>query len=56
MGILKNSFENLSYEDEKTLQEYFHGYDYRGAGYTLLANYKIYFLLMLHVQIGRAHV
>ena len=39
MGILKNSFENLSYEDEKILQEYFHGYDYRGAGYTLLANY-----------------
>ena len=39
MGILKNSFEDLKDEDAEILQEYFHGYDYRGAGYTLLANY-----------------
>ena len=39
MAILKNSFENLSDEDAEILQEYFHGYNYRGAGYTLLANY-----------------
>lgn len=39
MNILKNSFENLTEEDVKILRAYFEGFDYRGAGYTLLANY-----------------
>jgi len=39
MNIFKHSFENLTEEDKKTLKEYFAGFDYRGAGYTFLANY-----------------
>lgn len=39
MRILKNSFDNINREDSEVLRAYFHGYDYRGAGYTLLANY-----------------
>lgn len=39
MNIFKHSFEKLTEEDVKTLKEYFHGYDYQGAGYTFLANY-----------------
>lgn len=39
MNIFKHSFENLTEEDAETLKEYFAGFDYRGAGYTFLANY-----------------
>ena len=39
MSILKHSLEEVTPADEKILQEYFHGYDYQGAGYTFLANY-----------------
>ncbi len=39
MNIFKHSFENLTEEDRETLKEYFAGFDYRGAGYTFLANY-----------------
>ncbi len=39
MIIFKNSFENMTKEDARLLGEYFRGFDYRGAGYTLLANY-----------------
>ena len=39
MRILENDFENLSSEDSEILKKYFHGFDYRGSGYTLLANY-----------------
>ena len=39
MNIFKHCFENLTEEDEKILKEYFAGFDYRGAGYTFLANY-----------------
>ena len=39
MNIFKHSFENLTEEDIIVLKEYFGGFDYRGAGYTFLANY-----------------
>lgn len=39
MGILDNSFSNLSDKEVSLLNEYFHGFDYRGAGYTYLSNY-----------------
>lgn len=39
MNILKNDFQQMTEEDARLLAEYFRGYDYRGAGYTLLANY-----------------
>ena len=39
MNIFKHCFEELTDEDVKTLKEYFHGFDYKGAGYTFLANY-----------------
>lgn len=39
MNIFKHSFENMTKEDAEILGEYFDGFDYRGAGYTLLANY-----------------
>lgn len=39
MIILKNDFEDLTQENRELLQEYFHGFDYQAAGYTLLANY-----------------
>jgi hypothetical protein len=39
MEIYKHCFEKLTEDDVKTLKEYFAGYDYRGAGYTFLANY-----------------
>ncbi len=39
MNIFKHSFENLTEEDIVILKEYFSGFDYRGAGYTFLANY-----------------
>lgn len=47
MNIFVNDFDSISAEDRKQLEEYFHGYDYRGAGFTFLANYvwrKMYFL------------
>ena len=39
MNIFSHCFEDMTDEDVKTLNEYFKGYDYRGAGYTFLANY-----------------
>ena len=39
MNLFKHSFENMTEEDAKILKEYFHGFEYKGAGYTLLANY-----------------
>lgn len=39
MGILDNSFSDLSDKDVSLLNEYFHGFDYKGAGYTYLSNY-----------------
>ena len=39
MRVLKNSFEHINEETSEILRSYFHGFDYRGAGYTLLANY-----------------
>ena len=39
MDIFRHCFEKLTEDDIKTLKEYFDGYDYRGAGYTFLANY-----------------
>lgn len=39
MNIFKHCFEDLTMEDAEVLKEYFHGFDYRGAGYTFLANY-----------------
>ncbi len=39
MHIFKNSFDNISEGQIEVLEEYFHGFDYRGAGYTLIANY-----------------
>ena len=35
--IFKRGLDTL--KDRALLEEYFHGYDYRGAGYTFLANY-----------------
>lgn len=39
MNILTHSFQNLTEEEAEILKEYFDGFSYRGAGYTLLANY-----------------
>ena len=39
MNIFKHCFEELTEKDAEVLKEYFHGFDYRGAGYTFLANY-----------------
>lgn len=39
MHIFKNSFDNINEEQIEVLKEYFHGFDYRGAGYTFIANY-----------------
>lgn len=39
MNIFKHCFEDMTKEDTATLKEYFRGFDYRGAGYTFLANY-----------------
>ena len=39
MNIFSHCFEDMTDEDVKTLNEDFKGYDYRGAGYTFLANY-----------------
>ncbi|MCI5687128.1 MAG: phosphatidylglycerol lysyltransferase domain-containing protein [Emergencia sp.] len=39
MNIFKHCFEDMTEEEIKTLKEYFTGFDYRGAGYTFLANY-----------------
>ena len=39
MEIFKNNFDNLSEDDRALLDSYFTGYPYKGAGYTLVANY-----------------
>lgn len=39
MEIFKNNFNDLSDDDKALLDSYFTGYPYKGAGYTLLANY-----------------
>lgn len=39
MNIFKHCFEEMTEEDITVLKAYFHGFDYRGAGYTFLANY-----------------
>ena len=39
MSILKNSFNNLTEENEELIKKYFTGYDYASSGYTYLANY-----------------
>ena len=39
MNIFSRNFDVVTEEDEKIMEEYFHGFDYRGAGYTFLANY-----------------
>lgn len=39
MNIFKHCFEDMSEEEASILKEYFDGFDYRGAGYTLTANY-----------------
>ena len=39
MNIFSRNFDVVTEEDEKVMEEYFHGFDYRGAGYTFLANY-----------------
>lgn len=32
MNIFKHCFEELTEKDAEVLKEYFHGFDYRGAG------------------------
>lgn len=47
MDIFENDFDNLSEEDKGILDEYFTGFPYKGAGYTLVSNYawrKVYCL------------
>ena len=39
MNIFNKCFENPTEEDRRILNEYFFGFDYKGAGYTFLANY-----------------
>lgn len=39
MNILKHCFDELSEEDVEILKDYFNGFDYQGAGYTMLSNY-----------------
>ncbi len=39
MNIFKHSFDNPTDEEVEILESYFRGYDYRGAGYTYIANY-----------------
>ncbi len=39
MNIFSQNFDEITDEDRKTLEEYFCGFDYRGAGYTFMANY-----------------
>lgn len=39
MNIFKHCFEELTEEDVKMLKKYFQGFDYKGSGYTFLANY-----------------
>ncbi len=39
MNIFSRCLDDLTEEDKRILHEYFHGFDYRGAGYTLLSNY-----------------
>ncbi len=47
MDIFANNFDDLSAEDMVVLDEYFTGFPYKGAGYTLVSNYawrKVYCL------------
>lgn len=39
MSIFANTFNNITLEDRALMNEYFKGYDYRGASFTFLANY-----------------
>lgn len=39
MSMFKRRLEDLNEEEIKLVDSYFKGYDYRGAGYTFLANY-----------------
>lgn len=39
MSIFSNSFSNVTPEDRALMNEYFKGYDYRGANFTFLSNY-----------------
>lgn len=39
MSIFANTFNNISEEDRALMNEYFKGYDYRGASFTFLSNY-----------------
>ena len=39
MDLFKHGFDDLTEKDIRTLKEYFGGFDYRGAGFTFLANY-----------------
>lgn len=39
MNIFSKTFDNITEEDWILLEEYFHGFDYKGSGYTFLANY-----------------
>ena len=39
MSIFANNFDNISKEKRALIDEYFRGYDYRGAGFTFLSHY-----------------
>ena len=39
MSIFLNTFNNISADDRVLMDEYFRGYDYRGANFTFLSNY-----------------
>lgn len=39
MSIFANDFENISADNRRMIEEYFRGYDYRGAGFTFLSHY-----------------
>ncbi|MBO4234822.1 MAG: DUF2156 domain-containing protein [Firmicutes bacterium] len=39
MSIFARNFDNISGEERALLDEYFNGYDYRGANFTFLSNY-----------------
>ena len=39
MSVFANELKNVTEDQAEVLKEYFEGYDYRGAGYTYIANY-----------------
>lgn len=39
MSIFANSFEKVTKENRSLMNEYFRGYDYKGAGFTFLSHY-----------------